>query len=70
MFLVEELDHAAWVDKVVVTLLLLLRDWLMVVLPLYSTPPASQPTTAAADSVQDSPKAIHDTVKTVFEVSR
>lgn len=64
MFLVDELEHATWVDKVIVTLLLLLRDWLMVVLPLYST----QDTPTLATGIQDSPRILHDTIKTVFEV--
>ena len=66
VFLVEDLDHASWVDKVVVTLLLLLRDWLMVVLPLYTDPEVEA--TAEDPASQDFPRALHDTIKTVFEV--
>lgn len=53
MFLTEELERASWVDKVLVTLLLLLRDWLMAV-PLSSL-------------TQDA--SFHTTIKTVFEVN-
>lgn len=55
MFLAEELDHPSWVDKIVVTLLLLLRDWLMAV-PL-------------ADIEKQFSHTLHDTIRTVFEVS-
>lgn len=54
VFLTEELEQASWVDKVVVTLLLLLRDWLMV-LPL-------------ASIAEESPQATQDAIRTVFEV--
>lgn len=54
VFLTEELERASWVDKVLVTLLLLLRDWLMV-LPLKSL---TQDTTIT-----------QDTIRTIFEVS-
>lgn len=54
VFLTEELelDHVTWVDKVLVTLLLLLRDWLMAV-PLHclTRDPSS-----------------HAAIRTVFEV--
>lgn len=52
VFLTEELDHASWVDKVLVTLLLLLRDWLMAI-PLHLL--AQDP-------------SFHATIRTVFEV--
>ena len=49
----EDLNQASWVDKVLVTLLLLLRDWLML-LPLSSPSPSTHTQTA--------------TIRTVFEV--
>ena len=52
VFLTEELEQASWVDKVLVTLLLLLRDWVMAI-PLHTL-------------VQD--PAAQGAIRTVFEV--
>ena len=54
VFLMGDLE-VSWVGKVVVTLLLLLRDWLMI-LPLYSQDPL--------------PPSASDTIKILFQVSQ
>ena len=72
----EEADRGSWIEKVVITLLLLLRDWLMAIpfLPADTASTSSSyssPSPASSSSAPPPPLQLAlpaSTVRTVFEV--